>query len=659
MKKAGIVLMWAVLLASLAFGMAWADEADLDLDTSIKIGVDNHMPPYSYINDNGILKGFYVDLVHAIAIERGIDIEIRPMPFYDAQKELAAGNLDLIIGSNRTLLYDNYSFSKPIIQSSEVIFVRMDNQYIIEPEDLDLADVAMQKGNVNTRYLRFLDLDRIYYVDNQQQGILRIMNGNSGAFIGDKLTGLYTIQKWKQDNFIKVIGGDKDEKSYYFVSMDQNQKHMRILNTGLQAIRADGTYDKIFTKWFGETISANFQFSERVLMGLKIGGGLLLLAFAAIMYWNALLKKQVDIRTKELNVKNVELENSSRFRKDVLDNVLSGIVAIDREGRITLLNSRMQDILSKIGEAPLGQELSKTALAPIYVEADFKRVFEAGESFRNRETEIQVMERRVPFLHHIYPLRENNGTIGGAIISIRDVSAEKSLEEELQRQDRLNAFGLMAAGFAHEIRNPLTTIKNFTDMMPRKIEDPRFKETFMDIVPAEVDRLNNLIREILDFSRIRILTVDTVNLRELLDEVLEAFGEAADGKGLAILNQVPIGVKARGNREKLKQVFINLVSNAIEALPQGGELRVTGSLEKDLATLRFEDNGKGMSEEVQKRLFDPFFTTKSRGTGLGLFVSYQIIKESGGEIHYESDYGKGTTVTVLLPLPEKKEVRHA
>jgi polar amino acid transport system substrate-binding protein len=658
MKKKGIMLIGFVLSAFLAIGMVCAQEAAMEIDTSIKIGVDNHMPPYSYINDNGILKGFYVDLIHAIAIERGIDIEIRPMSFYDAQKELVTGNLDLIIGSNQAQLYDNYVVSNPIIQSSEVIFVRMDNQHIIEPEDLGLSDVAMQKGNVNTSYLRFLDLDRINYVDNQQQGILRIMNGNSGAFIGDKLTGLYTIQKWKQENFIKVIGGDKDKKSYYFVSMDQNQKYLSVLNSGLQTIRADGTYDKIYTKWFGETIATNFQLNERILIWLKIGIGFLLLLSIAIMYWNSLLKRQVEIRTKELNIKNSELENSNRFRKDVLDNVLSGIVTIDKEGRITLLNSRMHDMLSKIGEAHLGQKLSKTPLAPVYLEADFKRVLETGESFRNRETEIQIQERRIPFLFHVDPLRENNGTIGGVIINIRDVSAEKNLEEELQRQDRLNAFGLMVAGFAHEIRNPLTTIKNFTDMLPSKIENPRFKKKFMDIVPAEVDRLNNLIREILDFSRIRILTVDTVDLKDLVSDVLAVFRERTDEKSMVVSNHVPVGLKARGNREKLKQVFDNLVSNAYEAMPEGGKFQVSGGLAKGMVALHFQDNGKGMSEEVLKRIFDPFFTTKSRGTGLGLFVSYQIIKEMKGEIRYESKYGRGTTVTVLLPLTEEKEVSH-
>jgi polar amino acid transport system substrate-binding protein len=660
MKSVFKNLILASMLVFCLFIPVVAEEADenFDIDTSVKIGVDSHMPPYSYINDNGILKGFYIDLIHAIAIERGIDIEIRPMPIYDARKELAKDSLNLIIGSNHGAIYDNYLLSDSIIASTEVIFVRLDNKYIIEPEDLKLANVTIQKGSINMRYLRFLDMDHVAYVDNQQQGILQIMNGNAGAFIGDKLTGLYTIQKWKQDDFIKVIGGDSAGSSYYFISGEENSKYIKIMNAGLRAVTMDGTYDKIYKKWFGETVAADFQFDKRLLYALKIGILILSFAFAGIIYWNYQLKKRVDKRTLEISQKSLELENSNKFRKDVLDNVLAGIIALDTDGFITLLNRRMKYVLDGLGEARIGQKIQNTVISGIFLENDFEKVFGEGISFRNRELEIQVQDRRITFLYHIYPLVESKGDIKGSIISIRDISADKKLAEEMKRQDRLNSFGLMAAGFAHEIRNPLATIKTFTDIMPRRIDEDRFREKFIDIVPKEINRLNNMIHEILEFSKIKVPSRKSVEIKSIADESLGLLEDAVRVKGIEALNEVPEGLRAYGNEERIKQVFINLIHNSIDAVGEKGKIRIKGNTEDNMTVVRIFDDGRGMSEEAKEHIFDPFYSTKAKGTGLGLFVSYQIVKESNGEIHFESEYGKGTVAVLSLPRHPMKGRRY-
>ncbi len=637
-----------------------AEEVDenLDIDTSVKIGVDSHMPPYSYINDNGILKGFYIDLIHAIAIERGIDIEIRPMPMYDARKELANSKLDLIIGSDNGVIYDNYVFSDAIIDSAEVIFVRLDNNYIIEPEDLKHSDVSIQKGSINNRFLRFIDLEHLTYVDNQQQGILQIMNGNAGAFIGDKLTGLYTIQKWKQDDFIKVIGGDTQKTEYYFVSRNGNSKYIKIMNAGIREITLDGSYDKIYKKWFGETVSIDFQFNERLFAALKIGLLVLSFAFLIISYWNYQLKKQVEKRTQEISNKSLELENSNKFRKDVLDNVLAGIIALDTDGRITLMNRRMKYVLEGVGAAHTGQKIQNTVISGIFTSNDFEKVFNEGKSFRNKELEIDVQDRKITFLYHIYPLIESNSEIKGSIISIRDISADKELAGELKRQDRLNSFGLMAAGFAHEIRNPLTTIKTFTDIMPRRIEDERFKEKFLEIVPKEINRMNNLIQDMLEFSRIRVPKVTKMRLRNLVQESSQLLEDAFLGKEIEIFNEIPAELAAYGDEERIKQVLINLIMNSIEAMGENGTIIINGEIDSEMAVVRISDDGVGMSEEVMEHIFDPFYSAKAKGTGLGLFVSYQIVKECNGEIHYESEYGKGTVAVLSLPMQRMKGRRY-
>lgn len=221
------------------------------------------------------------------------------------------------------------------------------------------------------------------------------------------------------------------------------------------------------------------------------------------------------------------------------------------------------------------------------------------------------------------------------------------IEEQLRRADRLSTLGELAAGMAHELRNPLASIKGTAEILKGdyKPEDKKFE--FISIMVKEVERLNRVVEEFLRFARPIPLQTAEVDLGEEIGSVVHLVKGQAPGVDIEVVPFSTPSIKA--DREKLVQVFLNLILNAVQAMPNGGRLTVSASKVDGNVEVSFRDTGSGIPEENRDKLFKPFFTTKSAGTGLGLAISNRIIEAHGGAITFESEAGKGTTFMVRLP----------
>lgn len=626
------------------------------IERSIKIGADNHLPPYSYVNDNGIFKGFCLDIIRAVAIEVGVDIELHPMPWYEVKDRLLNKEIDAAIGMNVNASDPHFAVSEPLITSSEAIFVRKNNKYIIDLEDLKNVKVAVHRGNASQLILDHIDAEDIHYVDNQQQGIQMMMAGKVDAFVGDKLTGLYTIQKWKQDNFIKIVGEPINERVYSVTVREEDRELVKLFNKGLQAIKANGTYDKIYKKWFGEALNPSLRLTRKLLTISGIILVIVFIVFMLILRWNAVLKEEVDKRTAELDMANKQLlyqkeqlESADRFKEEILNSVLTGIVTVDRCGNITFINSRGLDIFELKKEDILGQGIKKTFLADFFDQEKIASVMEGGNYYRNQEVNVARGGTIKTFNYNIYPLRERSKNITGAIINFRDITQEKKLKAELARKDKMQALGLMVAGFAHEIRNPLTSIKTFIDLLPSKLDNRVFREKFMEIVPKEINRLNSLITDLLEYSKPRRPNRQAIEVKEILDSIYPLFHKQIRDKRVNFVADIGENTCISADKHQVKQVFINLILNSLEAVSLEGLIKVVSRCVNGFTEITIEDNGEGIPGEHLDKVMDPFFTTKKDGTGLGLFICYQIVQENGGHISIESQVGTGTKVTIKLP----------
>lgn len=230
------------------------------------------------------------------------------------------------------------------------------------------------------------------------------------------------------------------------------------------------------------------------------------------------------------------------------------------------------------------------------------------------------------------------------------------IEEQLRRADRLSALGELSAGMAHEIRNPLASIRGTAEILRDGIDqgDKRFE--FAEILVKEVDRLEGVVRDFLNFARPSATAENAIPICDALQEVVTLTRQQAIKNNIDIVVNNPDGQKmVSGDFEQYKQAFLNLVLNALQVMPDGGEVRISCQDVGDVVRITFADNGPGIPEELHDRIFNPFYTTRSDGTGLGLAITHRIIDGHGGKLSVISSPGSGANFIVELPLWQGKE----
>ena len=249
-----------------------------------------------------------------------------------------------------------------------------------------------------------------------------------------------------------------------------------------------------------------------------------------------------------------------------------------------------------------------------------------------------------------------------AIENARLYEEMRELEKNLHRADKLTALGTLASNIAHEIKNPLVAIKTFTQLFPEKFNDPEFQKKYNQIVPRELERLEDILHELLNFSRPAKEVTKPVEVKKVIDEILLFMDNEISKNGVRIIKEYQENLpKILTNPDQMKQVFLNLILNALQAMPEGGSLKISARMviptnrqddirESKFVEIRFSDTGYGIPEENLKNLFKPFFSTKEDGTGLGLAIVKQIIKDHNGTIEVVSTLNQGTTFQIKLPL---------
>lgn len=348
--------------------------------------------------------------------------------------------------------------------------------------------------------------------------------------------------------------------------------------------------------------------------------------------------------------------------EQILSGLEEGVITVDRDGKVSYFNEAAEMLTelsaSRAIQRPLIQLFKREHWL---IELVNKSQPPRQESTRGEGDLVTRWGHTVPVSLSVSPLQDRHGTFLGSILVLRDLKHRKELEEDLKRTDRLAMVGTLAAGLAHEIRNPLGGIKGAAQLLKRSLDRGSPLLEFANIMIREVDRVDKLIEQLLDLSRPAKLELAPVNIHEVLDDVLLLETQAAEEPSIIVKKRFdPSLPPIRGDRAQLTQVFLNFVKNAVQAMNGSGALTVTTRVETDfhirgegnhrsrLIWVDIEDEGVGIKEEDLPHIFSPFFSTKHSGTGLGLAVCYRIVKEHGGLIRVESVEGKGTTFRISL-----------
>ena len=246
------------------------------------------------------------------------------------------------------------------------------------------------------------------------------------------------------------------------------------------------------------------------------------------------------------------------------------------------------------------------------------------------------------------------------LYTVFDITDEKEIEGQLRKSEKLASAGELISSIAHEIKNPLTSIKGFADLLWQRIHDEEFVLKFANIVSREINRLNNIIERFLSFAKPQIGVLATIDLNAIIHEVSEVIAYSLKESDVSLVMNMKEDIIVYGNRELLSQVFMNIVLNSIQALREIKRKKKTIRIDEEIvsgfAEIVIEDNGEGIKKEDLDKVFNPFYTTKSKGSGLGLSISHRIVTEHKGTLLIDSKEGEYTRLIIRLPVFEKSRI---
>jgi two-component system, NtrC family, sensor kinase len=407
-------------------------------------------------------------------------------------------------------------------------------------------------------------------------------------------------------------------------------------------------------------------FRQFLLQGVLIF--LILLGGSAVIYlesrWSATLEVEVQRKTAALENSKNELAKSEKLYKSLVESAEDVILNVDAKGEIISINRYGAKVLGYTPQGITGKTINEVFFGETREELD-SLVHEVLADTRGRRAThcVMVGDKEYCFNFNFTPIKENDRVLSVLIIG-HDITSQKKMEEQLYHTEKLASLGQLAAGVAHEINNPLAIILGFSDMLLERLDKNSKEYEMIQTIERQGNNCKKIVENLMTFARVPEKDQYDTDINRCVETVLEVVRNTLLTKKVKLhADLAEVLPRARGDAAQLQQVFLNLITNAVMAMPQGGQLTVTTRLNPDHKKVQilFADTGEGIKKEHLPKIYDPFFTTRKvgEGTGLGLSVSYAILTKFGGAITCESkakdeakDQESGTTFTISLPVTE-------
>lgn len=377
-------------------------------------------------------------------------------------------------------------------------------------------------------------------------------------------------------------------------------------------------------------------------------------SFFFVALLTGFLVEKLRLTKKELSEKNDHLHKLRAFHANVVRSMGSGLLTIDMDNKITSFNNAAEEItgfkFSEVKGKSFSDIFKFTGLYKIQELKDSSVPFRCEDVFVRKDNSKIFLEM------NISPLKDKEGNIKGYIDVFQDLTEFEEMKKRVAQAERLAAIGKVAAGIAHEIRNPLASMSGSIQVLKQKPLLEKESKDLMDIVIRETDRLNTIVSRFLDYARPHPVKLAEHDINALIKDTLLILKNSKKYNQKIVIstkfNQNPLIMKV--DSQQIQQVLWNLCLNSIQAMPGGGELKASTRLIKNknntFAVIQVSDTGCGIKEENKNKIFDPFFTTKDNGTGLGLASVHRIIENHNGTIKLHSKWSEGTSITIQLPL---------
>ncbi|MFC2149808.1 nitrogen regulation protein NR(II), partial [Candidatus Auribacterota bacterium] len=372
------------------------------------------------------------------------------------------------------------------------------------------------------------------------------------------------------------------------------------------------------------------------------------------------------IDKKELLTYIQDISRENGFLHSILKSLNDAVIVLDNEKTVLYINPAGCEMLgARVWKDIVGKKIDDLRIDKCVY--DFLRKEKTGNRQSvNRELKI-CYPRMLDLAVSILPLQDESGEVVGMAVIFRDITEKRKMEDRMIRSEKLGAFSVIAAGLAHEIGNPLNSLNIHVQLIQRELSKlktagrKKLSDLF-SVVSTEIDRLDDIVRGFLQAIRPVKPNYRENNINDVVKSTLKLLQPEMKSLDISLEKELSDEIpRTMSDKTQLKQAFVNILKNSVQAMPDGGIIAVVTWLEGDLIKIAVRDDGKGISPENLSRIFDPHFTTRKEGMGIGLMMTQKIIKAHGGEIEVKSQAGIGTSVTVILPvrtivpkmLPEK------
>ena len=385
-------------------------------------------------------------------------------------------------------------------------------------------------------------------------------------------------------------------------------------------------------------------------------------AFYLVAFLSGFLSEQIQKSRAEVKAKQKDIVDLEMLKENIIQNISSGLVALDERNKIIVFNRGAEVIFKIDSKNAIHKDISDIIphIMP-YLKIHSPHKF-SQLSYKGKEGQ------QIDLLLNISPLKEYDGSNKGKILVFQDTTRIREMEQEVKRMEDMAMLGELAAGIAHEIRNPLASISGSIQVLNDSLskEETHINRRLIEIVLREVSRLDHLVNDFLQFARPQRIEIEEFELNQLIMDTLYLFQNSQSwSEHLDIDTKIMSPLTIKSDPHQLKQIFWNIFLNASEAMPKGGLISINAQKETNLKSssesvesvrIKIEDNGPGLDPKIAKEIFKPFSTTKKDGSGLGLAIVKRLVEGLGGKVSGENLASEGTAITIRLPVSIDKKV---
>jgi len=617
----------------------------LNNQDAIIYAANEKAPPLRFVDEmDNQYKGVVIDFVNQLSLELGIDIQTVPMQWNDALLSLKEGKTqicDMFVNKERS---QYYLFTDSIYNLRTVLLTRTVENY--DDKLINNMKIATELGDYANNYLvENYPGAKLIYTINVEEGLDLFMDGQVDAVIGDEPIIAYMLDERNENLNPEYLNVIMYQQEVVFGVAKNKPQLVPILNKAIAQIKNKGQLEKIQQKWFGiSTPLMDNGNTSKLIKSIAIISVFAVGIFVFIIISNLSLQKLVKKRTKEL-------ENSRNDLQIIFDGIADYMIVVDKEKKVIIVNKSFADYLGINKNETFGMNCNK------YIEKfcnDCSNCLLDEVYLYNKKVSKEVMVGHDVYEMNFQLLKDVNNTV---LITVKNITIDKINRNKVLQTNKMIAVGQLAAGMAHEIRNPLGIIRtqSYLIRINDKIDSSLSKS--LDLVDSAVNRSSKIIDNILSFSKLSSKDKKSIDINQMVQRLIEMYNDVIYKNKITVLIESNINKELILNTESLQHIILNLISNSIDAMESGGVLKISTNIENNDLILMCEDNGCGIDENDINDIYNPFFTTKElgNGTGLGLFIVYSEIEKLNGKIEVKSKLGEGAVFTITIPLERKTD----